>query len=83
MFQPSTETVQAHKAYRKHIISVALVYETVSVVSWSDFLPQIQRLRVRFRSLSDILRMSGSGTGPIILVRITEELLEWEVAAPV
>jgi hypothetical protein len=37
---------------------------------------QIQRSRVRFPALPDFLICSGSGTGPLSLVRITEELLE-------
>jgi hypothetical protein len=37
---------------------------------------QIQRSWVRFPALPDFLRSSGSGTGPLSLVRITEALLE-------
>jgi hypothetical protein len=39
---------------------------------------QIQRPRVRFPALPDLLRNSGSGTGPLSLVSITEELFEWK-----
>jgi hypothetical protein len=44
---------------------------------------QIQRSRVRFPALPDFLRISGSGTGPLSLMRIIEELLERKVAASV
>jgi hypothetical protein len=37
---------------------------------------QIQRSGVPFPALPDFLRSSGSGTGPLSLVSITEELLE-------
>jgi hypothetical protein len=39
---------------------------------------QIQRSRVRFPAITDFLISSGSGTGPLSLVSITEELLEWK-----
>jgi hypothetical protein len=38
---------------------------------------------VRFPALPDFLRSSGSGRGPLSLVRIIEELLERKAAAPV
>jgi hypothetical protein len=40
--------------------------------------PGYRRTRVRFPGLPDFLRSSGSGTGSIRLVRISEELLEWK-----
>jgi len=44
--------------------------------SGQSFWLQIQRSRVRFPALPDFLSSSGSGTGPLSLVRSTEELLE-------
>jgi hypothetical protein len=46
--------------------------------SGQSSLLQIQRSRVRFQALQDFLRNSGSGMGPLSLVRIIEELLEWK-----
>jgi hypothetical protein len=43
-------------------------------ISWL----QIQRSRVRFQTLAGFLRSSESERGPLSLVRITEELLEWK-----
>jgi hypothetical protein len=45
-----------------------------SSVSWL----QIQRSWVRFPALPYFLRSTGSGTGPLSLVSITEELHEWK-----
>jgi hypothetical protein len=39
---------------------------------------QIQRPQVRFPTLRDFLRSSGSGTGPLSLVRVTKEILGWK-----
>jgi hypothetical protein len=39
---------------------------------------QIQRSRVRFPGIQDFLRSSGVERGPLNLVSITKELLEWE-----
>jgi hypothetical protein len=55
---------------------VSFRFNEGSVVLWSEFLatdPEVP----------DFLRSSGSGTGPLSLMRITEELLERTVAAPV
>jgi hypothetical protein len=41
---------------------------------------RIQRSRVRFPALQDYLRHSERG--PLSLVRITEELLEWKSSGP-
>jgi hypothetical protein len=43
--------------------------------SWSEFLATEPEVRVRFSALSNCLRSSGSGTGPLSLVSTTEELL--------
>jgi hypothetical protein len=43
--------------------------------SGQNFWLQIQRSLVRFPALPDFLRSSGFGTGPLRLVRVTEELL--------
>jgi hypothetical protein len=37
---------------------------------------QIEKSRVRFQALPDFVRNSGSGTGPLNLVRITGEALK-------
>jgi hypothetical protein len=53
---------------------------------WSSvqsFWLHIQRSRVRFPSLPDFLRSSGSGPGSTQSLRTTEELLEGKAAAPV
>jgi hypothetical protein len=39
---------------------------------------QIHRARVRFPALPDFLWSRGSETGPLSLVKIIEELLEWK-----
>jgi hypothetical protein len=39
---------------------------------------QLQMSWVRFQTLPDFLRNSGSGTGSTQLMSITEELLEWK-----
>ena len=44
--------------------------------SGQSFWLQIHRSRVRFPALPDFLSSSGSGTGPLSLVRSIEELLE-------
>ena len=56
-----------------------VVYAHVGPPLWSSgqsFWLQIQRFRVRFPALPDFLSSSGSGTGPLSLVRSIEELLE-------
>ena len=44
--------------------------------SGQSFWLQIQRSRVRFPALPDFLSSSGSGRGPLSLVRSIEDLLE-------
>jgi hypothetical protein len=50
---------------------------TASVDKWSEFLATDPEVRVRFLALPDFLS-SVSERGPLILVRITEELLDWK-----
>jgi hypothetical protein len=57
------------------IIIMLCVLGTASVVYWSDFLTTDPEVRVRFPALSDFLRSSGFGTGPLRLVSTIEELL--------
>jgi hypothetical protein len=49
---------------------------TKSVVYWSEFLATDPEVWVRFPERPYFLRSSGSGTGPLSLVRIIEELFQ-------
>jgi hypothetical protein len=58
-------------------VSPILIFESLNLlVKWSEFLATDPEVRVRFPALSDFLRRSGSGTGPLSLVSTIEEVLE-------
>jgi hypothetical protein len=58
----------------KWIVFIFWQYWSSGQSSWL----QIQRSRVRFPALPDVLRSNGSGTGSLSLVSAIEELLEWK-----
>jgi hypothetical protein len=47
-----------------HFVIVVFFFVTASLVWWPEFLATDPRVGVRFPTIPDFLRSSGSGTGP-------------------
>jgi hypothetical protein len=63
-------------SYELNLYMLCKRKKTATVAQWSEFLATDPEFWVRFLALPDFLRSSGSGTGPLSLVSINEELLE-------